>query len=147
MRDEKTAPTHLYRLHDTAFVRVWSDALILSQVRRCLLDEITSLVEADPIPFRIAYCLTNAKVIRSSSMAVFSGAFEVLNRFLLEFRHCFKSVRFTYMIDGKRGLTCSYVGQKLVDRFTAGYSVGALIFQEDFRESLHLHDGLDTHAL
>jgi hypothetical protein len=85
---KRTAPTHLHRLHDTALVRGWSDALILSQVRRCLLDEITSLVEADPVSFRIAYCLTNAKVIRPSGVAVFSGAFEVLNRFLLEFRHC-----------------------------------------------------------
>jgi hypothetical protein len=74
-------------LHNTALIGIWGSALVLPQVCGCLLDEVTSLVKADAVAFRIAHRLTNAEVIWTPSVAIFSRAFEVLNCFLFEFRH------------------------------------------------------------
>jgi hypothetical protein len=87
MHEKGLHPTVFRTLHNTTLVRIWGNALILSQVRSCLFDEVTSLVEADSVAFRVADRLTNTKVVRSPSVAVFSGALEVLNRLLFEFRH------------------------------------------------------------
>jgi hypothetical protein len=73
--------------HDTALVRIWCSTLILPQVRCSLLDEVAGFMEADAIPLGIAHCLADAEVIRLSSVAIPSWAFEMLNRFLFELGH------------------------------------------------------------
>jgi hypothetical protein len=48
-----------------------------------LFDEVTCLVEANSVAFSIAHSLTNAEIIFLPGMTVSSGAFELINRFLL----------------------------------------------------------------
>lgn len=53
-------------------------------MRSCLLDEIACLVKADTVPFRITNSLADTKIIGLPGVAVFGGAFEVLDRLLFQ---------------------------------------------------------------
>lgn len=54
----------------------------------CLRDEIACLVKAYPIAFRVAHCLSNARIVGLTRVAVLCRAFEAVDSFLLKFWYC-----------------------------------------------------------
>ena len=54
----------------------------------CLLDEVSCLVEAYSVAFRIADCFADGEIVSLSSVAVFSRTFEAVDGFLFELRYC-----------------------------------------------------------
>lgn len=77
----------VHPLHDCALIGIWWDATVLSQMRSRLLDKVTRLVKADSVSLRILYRLSDTEVVRLPSMAVLSGALELVDNLLFEFGH------------------------------------------------------------
>jgi hypothetical protein len=62
---------------------------MLTQMRSCLLDEVTCLVEAHSIAFRIADRFADSEIVSLSSVTVFSRAFEAVDGFLFKLWYCY----------------------------------------------------------
>lgn len=67
MRDLKSDSSIVYFIsslsHDVTLVRLWRNALVLSQMCCSLQDEIASLVKAHPVTLGISYTISDREVV------------------------------------------------------------------------------------